>query len=127
MASDFTILAVCTGNLHRSALAHALLVTWAEWYLPTTLSRSVKITSAGTQAALGTGMVPPTLEIARALGADASGHRPRALDGGLIERADLVLTASRVHRHEVLRWVPGSLRRVFTIREAGRIAASLEA
>ena len=126
MGSDFTVLAVCTGNLHRSALAHALLETWAEWYLPTTLSQSVKITSAGTQAPRGSRMVPPTLEIAAALGADGSGHRSRALSGGLIERADLVLTASRAHRDEVLRSVPGSLRRVFTIREAGRIAASLD-
>jgi protein-tyrosine phosphatase len=126
MASDFTVLAVCTGNLHRSALAHALLETWVEWYLPTTLSGSVTVTSAGTQAPAGLRMVAPTLEIAAALGADGSAHRSRGLSGGLIERADLVLTASRAHRDEVLRWVPGSVRRVFTIREAGRIAAALD-
>jgi len=125
MRSDFTVLTVCTGNLHRSALAHALLETWAAWYLPESVSSVVKVTSAGTHAPLGSAMVPPTLDIAAALGADGTQHRSQLLDDALIERADLVLTASRAHRDEVLRRVPASLRRVFTIREAGRIAASL--
>jgi protein-tyrosine phosphatase len=125
MADDFTILTVCTGNLHRSALAHALLQTWAGWYPAPQLSGSIVVTSAGTHAPSGRRMVAPTLDIAASLGADGSAHRARALDDGLIERADLVLTASRAHRDDVLGRVPGSLRRVFTIREAGRIAASL--
>ena len=127
MGSEFTVLTVCTGNLHRSALAHALLETWAGWYLPPSLSSSVRIASAGTQAPTGAGMPGATLEIAAALGADASGHRSRALTPDLLRSADLVLTASRAHRDEVLYWDPGSLRRVFTMREAGRIAGSLPA
>lgn len=124
---DFTILTVCQGNIHRSALAAALLRTWADWYLPAGLADHVVVGSAGMGAPVGQPMRGPVLQIAAALGADGSSHRARQISDDLIRDADLVLTATRRQRDEVLQRVPAALRTTFTIREAGRIAAGLDA
>jgi protein-tyrosine phosphatase len=125
MAESFTVLTVCTGNVHRSAIADELLATWARWYLPTPLRGVVVVGSAGTRAPVGEPMGGMTRRVATALGADDRAHRARALTDPLIAGADLVLAASRAHRDEVVRRVPRAMRRTFTMREAARIAGLL--
>lgn len=121
MTQVFTVLAVCTGNVHRSALAGALLEAWAQWYLPPELRGSVVVESAGTQAPAGAPMGSTTRRIAESLGVDGRPHRARSLDEKMVDGADLVLAASRAHRDAVVQRAPRALRRTFTIREAARI------
>jgi len=123
VSESFTVLTVCTGNLHRSALAADLLATWARWYLPGGLYSTVVVGSAGTRAPIGAPMGRETRLFASGLGADDRGHRARLLADTLITDADLVLAASRAHRDEIVTRVPRAMRRTFSIREAGRIAA----
>jgi protein-tyrosine phosphatase len=125
VTDKFTILAVCTGNIHRSALAGELMATWAGWYPPPELRDQIEAGSAGTRAPAGEPMGRTTRKVAASLGADGRAHRARMLDDGLIDHADLILAASRAHRDEIVRRVPRAMRRTFTIREAGRIAAML--
>lgn len=126
MASHFSVLTVCTGNIHRSPLAAVLLETWAEWYLPAPLAARVTVRSAGFAAPVGAPMGDQVQAITRALGADGSAHvASRITDDGIAE-ADLILVATRRQRDEVLSRVPSALRKTFTIREAGRIAATRE-
>lgn len=125
MTAPFTVLTVCTGNIHRSALAATLLQTWAGWYLPESVRGDVVVESAGTGAFDGEPMGRITRAVAASLGADGEAHAARRLDDAMVERSDLILTASRAHRDEILRRVPRVLRRTFTIREVGRIAALL--
>jgi protein-tyrosine phosphatase len=66
-----------------------------------------------------------TRRVAGSLGAAENAHAARALTDELIEHADLILAASRGHRDEVIRRVPRAMRRTFTMRESGRIAALL--
>ena len=129
MGSDtFSVLVVCTGNLNRSALGAALLGTWARWYLPPGIASSVRVTSAGLQAPVGSKMRSRTRRIAEALGADgAASHRARQITEEMIRSADLVLVASSDQRESVLGMVPSALRSTFTIREAGRIVEQLPA
>lgn len=126
MTDDFVVLAICAGNLHRSALAEALLRRWATWYLPAPLAARVRTVSAGVIAPAGTPMGERVQQVAAALGADGSAHVARPLTDADVREADLVLTASRRLRDEVLQREPSAVRRTFTIREAGRIAASLD-
>ncbi|WP_306895242.1 glycosyltransferase [Agromyces albus] len=121
----FTVLVVCTGNVNRSALGATLLERWAEWYLPEPVAAGMRVTSAGLGAPVGTPMGRRARMIAEALGADASVHRAVQLTEQAIRDADLVLVASARQRDDVLGQVPGALHTTFTIREAGRIAASL--
>lgn len=125
MTADFSVLIVCTGNVHRSAIADELLATWANWYLPTELARRVHIASAGTHAPVGAPMGRTVRRIAAELGAEDRGHRAAPVTVKLIDQADLILTAAREHRAELLSLSPRVLRRTFTIREAGRIAGDM--
>ncbi|WP_165307950.1 hypothetical protein [Agromyces binzhouensis] len=119
------MLVVCTGNINRSALAEALLRTWADWYLPTDAAPRVVVTSAGLAAPAGQPMRRRTRAIVERLGADGGSHRAVQIDEAAIRAADLVLTADVAHRNGVLGLVPSKLRSTFTIREAGGIAARL--
>ena len=125
MVTGFSILTVCTGNIHRSPLAAALLGTWAGWYLPPSLAPHVGVRSAGFAAPVGAPMGSHVQTVARALGADGSAHTASQITDGLIAGSNLVLVASRRQRDEVLARVPSALRMTFTMREAGRIAAGL--
>ena len=118
---------LCTGNVHRSALAASLLRQWAGWYLEPDLAQDVSVASAGFAAPVGTPMGDRVLAIVRALGADGSTHRAAQVDDSLLSGADLVLVASRRHLAKVLDRAPSAVRKTFTIREAGRIAEGLEA
>ncbi|WP_353814441.1 hypothetical protein [Agromyces sp. SYSU T00266] len=124
-SDEFRVLVVCTGNINRSALAAALLRTWADWYLPTDAAARVVVTSAGLAAPAGRPMRSRTRAIVERLGSDGRAHRAAQIDEGAIRRADLVLTADVAHRDGVLGIVPSMLRSTFTIREAGGIAARL--
>ena len=127
MSDGFSVVTLCTGNVHRSALAAALLRQWALWYLRPELAGSVSVASAGFAAPVGTPMGDRVLAIVSAFGADGSTHRAVQVDDSLLSNADLVLVASRRHLEKVLSRVPSALRKTFTIREAGRIAEGFEA
>jgi len=123
--AEFSILTVCTGNIHRSPLAAALLGTWAEWYLPPAVADTVRVGSAGLAAPVGSPMGARVQRIAAALGADGSAHLASQITDQRIAESGLVLVATRRQRDEVLGRVPAALRKTFTIREAGRIASRL--
>jgi protein-tyrosine phosphatase len=122
---SFTVLVVCTGNLNRSALAAALLRTWADWYLPAPVGSQVTVASGGLAAPVGSHMRSRTRVIAAALGADGSAHRAVQVTEGGIRAADLVLVAEATQRDQVLGFAPAALKQTFTIREAGEIAARM--
>lgn len=106
----FTILAVCTANICRSPVIEILLRD----RLP---SDRFEVGSAGIQGwreAPVDSMV--SLELAR-LGARADGFSSRTLQEHMVEGADLVLTATRDHRAELLGRYPSALRKTFTLRE----------
>lgn len=127
MGDGFSVVTLCTGNVHRSALAASLLRQWAGWYLGRDLAEAVSVASAGFAAPVGTPMGDRVLAIVRALGADGSTHRAAQVDDLLLSGADLVLVASRRQLEKVLNRTPSAVRKTFTIREAGRIAEGLEA
>lgn len=110
------ILTVCTGNVCRSPAAEYLLAAAFAG------EPGVGVHSAGTGAPVGhpVSEVVGTLLLER--GIDASGHRARALTVPLIRESDLILTATRRHRSQVVALDPAALRRTFTLREFARLA-----
>jgi protein-tyrosine phosphatase len=79
------------------------------------------ISSAGTWAMVGSPMEPAAVDTLEAVGGDAAGFVGRDLEPGLIEAADLILTATREHRGIVVTQVPRAASRTLTVREFARL------
>jgi protein-tyrosine phosphatase len=106
----FAVLAVCTANICRSPLIEILLRARLD-------DGRFEVASAGVR---GWDRKPmdsmAAMELLR-LGHSAETFRSHPLDSYLVESADLILTATREHRSEVLAMNPQALRRSFTLLE----------
>lgn len=118
----FDILVVCTANICRSPTAARGL---SSALAAAGLADLVSVSSAGVQAADGMAMCPTADELsASALGLESDGeaHASRRIAQVQVARADLILTADRDHRRAVLEVDPTARQRVFTLRQAARLA-----
>jgi protein-tyrosine phosphatase len=106
----FAILAVCTANICRSPMMEALLRAQLD-------PGQFEVASAGVK---GWDRKPmdrmAEMELMR-LGQTATTFRSHEIDSYLVDSADLILTATRSHRSEVLGMNPGALRKTFTLME----------
>ncbi|MGO1315996.1 MAG: low molecular weight phosphatase family protein [Cellulomonadaceae bacterium] len=119
MHHDFTILTVCTGNICRSPAAERLLAR--------RLSTGVTVRSAGLQAVSGAAISEPMRPLIDSSGAPSSDFTARQITPAMIQDADLVLTMTRTQRTAVVEMVPAAVRRTFTLRELGDLAATVPA
>jgi len=115
----FAILALCTANICRSPMIEILLRAQLD-------PEEFEVASAGVhgwhQAPMD-GMA--AMELLR-LGENPRNFRSHALDSYLVDSADLILTATRWHRSEVLALNPKALRRTFTLLEFAALTALVE-
>ncbi|MDO5492793.1 MAG: hypothetical protein Q4F53_04175 [Nesterenkonia sp.] len=118
MADQFTILTICTGNICRSPAMERLL---AHHFA----DDAVRVLGAGVFAHVGEEMKEPMRRRVDAYGADAEGTAGDQVDAALIGESDLILTATRDHRRELLRHAPDAGARIFTLREAARLLDGL--
>ncbi len=115
-AEQFSILAVCTGNICRSPAVEQLLRQG--------LPRAVQVSSAGTGALVGHPIDDQMGRLLRRAGVPDTDFAARQLDAAQIRSADLVLALTTAHRAAILREVPAALRRSFTLLEFARILAA---
>ncbi|MEJ7635971.1 hypothetical protein [Aeromicrobium sp.] len=112
----FAILGVCTANICRSPMIEVLLRAQLD-------RDQFEVASAGVQ---GWNRQPmdamAAMELMR-LGHSATNFRSHAIDSYLVDSADLILTATRVHRSEVLAMNPRALRKTFTLMEFAALTA----
>lgn len=114
------VLVVCTGNVCRSP--------YAERGLRAAIDPSVaRVTSAGTRALVGEPATPQIEALLAERGIDGTGHEGTRLTAALLADVDLVLTATRAHRAQVLDLRPMLLKRTFTLREFARVAPEVHA
>jgi protein-tyrosine phosphatase len=117
--APFSILVVCTGNICRSPLAEQLLrARFAASGL------EVTVRSAGTGAAAGTPMTPQAAELSMRYGGAPARHTATELTERLVADADLVLTATRDHRHAVAMLHPRAVRYTYTIAQFARLLSA---
>lgn len=89
-----TLLFICSGNMHRSPLAEAMLRA----ALARDGRTDVSVISAGTIAVHGAPAVLEAADLARADGLDLSGHRSRPVAAEDVARAELIVVMESQHR-----------------------------
>lgn len=104
-----TVLVVCTGNVCRSP--------YIERRLAAELGESIDVTSAGTRALVGSPVEPGSAKLLAERGVSADDFRARQLTAEMVEQADVVLTATRQHRGEVVKLAPQGLLRTFALAD----------
>ena len=117
---DLTLLIVCTGNVCRSPAVERLFRS------AFTDGAGIAVHSAGTAALVGEPIQGPMVQLLEEVGVAADGFSARAVTEPMVAGADLVLTATRRHRADVVEHVPSAVRRTFTVRELARLAAAVD-
>jgi protein-tyrosine phosphatase len=118
-AAPFRVLFVCVGNVCRSPVGERLLAA----RLP---RDRFEVSSAGVSAMVGYSMSRYAAEELRSYGGDPTGFAARQLTPDLLDRSDLVLTATREVRSQVLAEAPAALRRTFTVLEFAALVENAE-
>ena len=123
MAAPFDVMVICLGNVCRSPLAEHILRLRLDELLGEH-SSTVRVTSAGVRALVGSPMDESAAAELSRLGGDADGFVATQMTGARTTQADLVLTATRDQRSRVLEEAPRALKRTFTIREFAALVGS---
>jgi protein-tyrosine phosphatase len=113
-ADRFSVLIVCSANICRSPAA-ALLLTEAVADV-----RGVEIASAGLKARVGSPVDPTMAALLGPLAAAPFSARQAGPD--LMRAADVLLAMTRAQRGALAAWVPGAVRRCFTLLEFADLA-----
>ena len=117
-----SILVVCTGNVCRSPIAEGMLRS----ILQTRFGDAApSVASAGTAGWVGSAADPSSIAAAAELGIDITAHRARHLDHHDVADAALVLAMATEHRDAASRLFPGTVGRIFTLKELVRLLEDL--
>lgn len=116
--STFSVLTVCSVNRYRSPLAEHLLrqslqQRGLDW----------DVRSAGIAATPGEAMEPQVEAILVERGIEVRDWRSTRLEPSLINSADLILTADKVQRRQVVLLNAAGVRRTFTLLNFARLAS----
>lgn len=123
----FGILFVCTGNICRSPTAEIVTRRLLDERLGTSAA-TFTVGSAGTAAIPGARMAAGSRAALCAFGAEhaAWSFQARQLDADMVVAADLVLTAERHHRQQIVTLEPLALAKTFCLREFVRLLDGVE-
>ncbi|WP_430542698.1 protein-tyrosine-phosphatase [Streptomyces iconiensis] len=122
----FRILHVSTGNVCRSPITERLTRHALAARLGDRRTGGLLVESAGTWGHEGAPMEENALAVLLEHGADADGFTGRELLDEHVIRADLVLTATRDHRAQVISMGHSAGLRTFTLKEFTRLVRAID-
>jgi protein-tyrosine phosphatase len=97
-------------------MAELLLRAWAD------PRAEVEVHSAGMQALVGRKIDDSSAAALTQLGIDPTPHRARQFEPWMAKQANLILTAERSHRDQIMTELPTLFRQTFTMKEFARLA-----
>lgn len=101
-------------------MAELMLRSWAD------PRADLRVSSAGMRALVGHEIDHGSASAVGQLAIDPTRHRARQFEPWMASDADLVLTAERAHRDEIMTQVPTAFRRIYTIKEFARLALYID-
>ena len=119
------VLHVCTGNVCRSPMAERLMRHGLAQRLGGAAG-AILVESAGTWGHEGAPMEAHAAAVLAEYGADTSGFTGRELLDDHVIDADLVLTATRDHRAQVISMGHAAGLRTFTLKEFTRLVRAID-
>lgn len=122
----FRILYVSTGNVCRSPITERLTRHALADRLGGPHTGGLIVESAGTWGHEGAPMEPHAATVLTDFGADPTGFHGRELLDEHVIRADLVLTATRDHRAQVISMGHSAGLRTFTLKEFTRLVRAID-
>ncbi|MFF4404405.1 protein-tyrosine-phosphatase [Streptomyces sp. NPDC001262] len=125
-ADTFRILHVSTGNVCRSPITERLTRHALAHRLGDPSTGGLVVESAGTWGHEGAPMEAHAATVLADLGADPHGFIGRELLDEHVIRADLVLTATRDHRAQVISMGHSAGLRTFTLKEFTRLVRAID-
>lgn len=125
-SSSFRILHVSTGNVCRSPITERLTRHALSHRLGAPVTGDLIVESAGTWGHEGAPMEANAAAVLADFGADATGFTGRELLDEHVIRADLVLTATRDHRAQVISMGHSAGLRTFTLKEFTRLVRAID-
>lgn len=111
---------MCTGNVCRSPYTQAVLAARLEAIAP----GSAEVSSCGTGVNPRIDVPTVVRELTSAAGGDLRSFASRPITPLLLRDADLVLTATAMHRVQVLEELPGAVNRTFRLLEFAALSAA---
>ncbi len=106
------IMFICTGNICRSAMAHAMLLKKAKEQ-----NKNIEVYSCGIWAQTGDVPTYEGREVMKDYGIDISSHRATNIINSDIENMDVILCATYNHKRNVISMYPELKEKIFTIKE----------
>ena len=122
----FRVLHVSTGNVCRSPITERLTRHALADRLGDERMGGLVVESAGTWGHEGAAMEEHAAQVLLEYGADPAGFRGRELLDEHVIRADLVLTATRDHRAQVVSMGHSAGLRTFTLKEFTRLVQAID-
>ena len=106
------IMFICTGNICRSAMAHALLAKKAKEQ-----NKNIEVCSCGVYAEDGDIPTYEGTEVMKKYGIDLSKHRATNIRNSNIKDMDVILCATESHKNSVMGMYPELKDKVYTMKE----------
>lgn len=106
------IMFICTGNICRSAMAHAMMSKKVK-----DENKDIEVYSCGVFAENGDYPTREAIEVMEEYGVDLKPHRATNIRQSNIKEMDVILCATTAHKNNVLNMYPELEGKVYTMKE----------